>query len=93
MDILLLNLAFLFKEEIYITDTAALVVINKFVIRHGYRMTEQQSKSDKYNISRKYWFQCDCGFKIKVRDLYSDMEKQCMHLACSKNCLFKIIYT
>ena len=75
MDALLLDLAPSSEKKAYITGAAALVVINKFAIRHGYEVIEWWSKLDKYNILRKYWFQYDCGFKIKIRDLYLDMKK------------------
>ena len=75
MDALLLDLASSPEGETYTTGAAALVVINKFAIRHGYGVTERQSKPDKYSISRKYWFQYDCGFKIKIKNLHSDIKK------------------
>ena len=56
MDTLLLDLTPPPEEKVYITGIIALTVINKFVIRHGYGVTEWQSKSDKYDILRKYWF-------------------------------------
>ena len=90
MDALSLDLAPPPEGEAYTTGAAALAAINKFAIRHGYGVTERRSKPDKYGIPRKYWFQCDCGSKIKVRDLHPDVEKQRMRLARSKNCPFKI---
>ena len=56
MDILSLDLAPPPEGEVYITGAAALAVINKFAIRHGYGVTERRNKPDKYGIPRKYWF-------------------------------------
>ena len=40
MDALLLDLAPSSEKKAYITGAAALVVINKFAIRHGYEVIE-----------------------------------------------------
>ena len=51
---LLLDFASLSEGEIYIINIIIFTAINKFAIRHEYRMTKQQNKSDKYDILRKY---------------------------------------
>ena len=75
MDVLLLDFIFSFEGEAYTIDIIILVIINKFVIRYGYKMIEWWNKSDKYDILRKYWFQCDYDSKIKIRNFYSNVEK------------------
>ena len=54
MDALLLDLIPLSEKKVYIINTTALAIINKFTIRHEYGVTEQQNKPDKYGILRKY---------------------------------------
>ena len=90
MDALSMDLAPPPEGEEYATGAAALAAINKFAVRHGYGVTERRSKPDKYGMPRKYWFQCDCGSKVKPRNLHPDKEKRRVRLARSKNCPFKI---
>ena len=40
MDVLLLDFVFSFEGEAYTIDVIILIVINKFVIRYGYKMIE-----------------------------------------------------
>ena len=54
MDALSMDLTPPPEKEKYTTNTTTLAAINKFTVQHGYGVTEQQSKPNKYNMPKKY---------------------------------------